>query len=332
MEEVKKTKSFIVPSYQTISTESKADWTARELRNLSNPLLSDTTARFFSTIVSEMKGKFFPSLLKTAQNGHFLFIDSDAAIFEREWAKTKGPKFLIVKHKLTDGTWVAGGVLEVISKVKRRSGPLSAQCEVNIISSAMASDTPWFRSEKATREIRSDIAERYIEMVVDKLKNGKSTTLFRFQEKQLQQSAELAQKQSRPNNPPILPQSSSYFSDSITTPKTNKTSQPSMEIDTASRSKNNTNSSQQSSIGATNPSIQLSNPHSLHQADEDWESELSPKPTSPKPDSTNLQPTPPNHLNVDTGSTEYLENSEDESERNMNAEYETFGLSEDDFS
>ena len=88
-----------------------------------------------------------------------------------------------------------------------------------------------------------------------------------------------------------------------------------MEINNASRS-GNSNNSQQST-----------NPHSFHQADEDWESELSPKPslpTSPKSGSTNLQPS--NHLNVDRGSTEYLDNSGDEGERNMNAEYETFGM------
>ena len=188
--ESKQEQGFLVPPYETISLESKADWTTRELFNLQHQYLNHSKARFFSVLVHEYREKFMPNLIKTYKLEELLIHDIDAPIFRKIFEKPEGPIFLILRHKLLDGTWMIGGILQVLSKLqpyKTSSSNFSYRhsCRVRIVSLAMGSDLPWLRSDKS-REVALNMAWRYINFVIKKLKEGKTTTVFRYQEKQIQ--------------------------------------------------------------------------------------------------------------------------------------------------
>ena len=190
--ESKPKKGFQIPNYEDIVSESKATWTARELHNLQQEPLQHPKARFFSVLVHEYKEKFMPDMAKTYTFNELLIHEVDASIFRKVFDKPEGPIFLILRHKLLDGTWMVGCILQVMSKLmpwtKRKDNNRSGYqnfCRARFVSLAMASDLPWFRSDKS-RELTQDVAYRYINLVIQKLKDGKSTTVFRYQEKHFQ--------------------------------------------------------------------------------------------------------------------------------------------------
>ena len=184
-----KSKGFVVPPYSLISTETKSSWIARELLNLEHDHLTNPKTRYFSTLTMEQKGQFSPSLERTYSTGYLLLTDIDAQVFKKEWSKNDGPVFLIVRHKLLDGTWMAGGLLHVLSRVEEysRNNRFRYCCKANIVSSAIVNDLPWLRSDKVSREVYRDMAFRYLQLIVSRLQEGKCTSLFRFQDKIIQQ-------------------------------------------------------------------------------------------------------------------------------------------------
>ena len=184
-------KGFNIPSYRVMCIESKADWMARELYNLQHPTLQHPKARFFSGLVAEFEQSFVPSLTKACQLGELLIHAGDTRYFREAFMKLDvNPVFLIMRHRLIDGTWMVGGIVQVMSKLQpyrnaSSSSTFKHMCGARIVSSAMASDLSWLRPDKE-RELRQEIAYDYIDFVISKLKEGKTTTVFRFHEKRLQ--------------------------------------------------------------------------------------------------------------------------------------------------
>jgi len=184
-----KPKNFVLPPYDVISTETKSNWIARELLNLEHNYFTHPKTRYFSIINYEYQGQFWPSLKRTYQTGVLMLTDLDSQVFKREWANNDGPVFLIVRYKLLDGTWMAGGLIQVLSKVEDSGGSsrsFKSCCKAKIVSSAIVNDLPWLRSDKMSREVSRETAFRFLQFTVARLQEGKLTNLFRFQDKQIQ--------------------------------------------------------------------------------------------------------------------------------------------------
>ena len=183
-------KKFEVVPLETFSIESKNDWIARELCNLTHPYLEHPAARFFTVISIEVKPGVFTSQLKRSySSGYFWLHDSDADVFKNEWEKSDSPLFLIIKHRpYTYGTWKIGGICHVLSKVRRiprdvvHQNNIHFQCHVKFISTALVVDVDGLRSEKATREIPNDMARKFIKHLINTIQQGPCENIFEFQE------------------------------------------------------------------------------------------------------------------------------------------------------
>lgn len=318
-----KRKCFAVPSIETVRSESKSSWITRELSNLENSLLTDSKAKFYSVVINEMRGRFIPNLEITYSTGDLLLTDIDGQIFQKEWQNVSGPIFIISRYKLLDCTWMVGGIMEVVSKkIERRTNvmkksSLSYMCRVNLVSTAVVNDLPWFRSEKYTREITKDVVLRYLQLIISRLQEGKCTTIFRFQDQRLKQQPQ----QSYLNNSSSFTSSSNHQQiQEKALETTNPSTSPNQEgFKVPPSSSYFSNSPIDDNSNALAKSTRPMNVI-IPESEENWDLELN---------------SPIRAVNMDklpvpvAGSGEDL-GSGDEGERDVNTEIEVFGLSKED--
>lgn len=188
MDNKPKFRNFVVPPYDTLLTESRDDWIARELLNLEHSYLTDPKARFFSVVSLEVSpGRFLPNLAVAYQRNSFLLLDNDAKPFQKEWARVDGPVFLLIKHKpcQVGVPWKIGGICQVVSNVQalknlQATSKFRFQCKINVVSTAVVEGE--VRSNQVTREICPDSMRRLIHKLVIALQEGTCTNMFEYQE------------------------------------------------------------------------------------------------------------------------------------------------------
>lgn len=185
-------KRFEIVPYDKLFTESRNDWAARELVNLTHPYLEHPKARFYTVICLETKpGNFIPNLKRTYVNGYYWLHDPDAEIFRKEWETNDGPLFLIVKHRPLKGNvvWKCGGICQVLSKVREipnitvRQNNMSMQCQVRFVSTSLFDDVDCLRSDKTTREIPTEIARKVIKHFIQAVQDGSGENMFHYFQK-----------------------------------------------------------------------------------------------------------------------------------------------------